>query len=228
MAGDYLFIKTLEKLFAPVVKKQVTNLIESVLKAWKNKDNPPLGACYLNPKPGDDFWELLDAGFRNAHNIKILCSTGYTTYGPGGENKLAPALHEKMKGELQFLLLNPQSTEIMDRRVKELPKKYGYTKDLYKREILSTQKVIRKLHKDKDYNPKIELRYFHHYPTCRVFIFDNIIAFVQQYLPGKLGDLSPVVAFKKTNDHGSFSMFLYYLQYFDKTFEFGKDALKQT
>lgn len=222
MSGDYLLAKELAELFAPMVARQVTNLIRDVLKQWKNKDNPPLGACYFNPKPSDDFWHLLDRGIRNANNVKMLTTTGYTTYGATGLNRLESALRIKTKGELRFLLLDPNAIGVINRRLKELPYGHRYTIDAYQKEIITSTGILKVLSQDDRYNPKIKLRYFQHYPIWRVFIFDDVIAFVQPYLSGVIGDLSPVIGFKKVSDENQFSLFDFYLEYFDKTFEFGK------
>ncbi|VVB95940.1 Uncharacterised protein [uncultured archaeon] len=214
------------KLFEPDMIKQATNIIYDVLKSWDNKDNPPFGICYYNPKPRDDFWHLLNSGCRNANTAKILTTTGYTTFGAAGLDRLDSALRIKAKGELKFLLLNPESTDIIKKRVKELPENYSYTIDSYKKEITDATEVLIKFSKDERYNPKIKLRYFHHYPLWRLFIFDDVIAFVQPYSTGVIGDLSPVIGFKKISNEGRFSLFDFYLEYFDKTYEFGKVVIE--
>lgn len=224
MVSDYLIVKGLEAAFEPLVKDKITNLIKDVLKAWKNKDNPPLGACYFNPRPGADFWRLMDAGFRNSTTVKILCTTGYTTYGPGGATKLGPALQQKDKGEARFLLLSPRLKNIIERRVKEIPPKYGYTSEMYKREILNTRHILKKLREADSYLPDIELRYFKNYPSCRIFIYDDSITFVQPYLAGKLGDVTPVIGFKKASKKDGFSLFTFFQEHFDKSFELGQEA----
>lgn len=226
MAGEYLLAKELVNLFGPTVAKKATNLIRDVLKAWNNKDNPPLGACYFNPQPDNYFWLLLSSGFKNANNVKILTTTGYTTYGAAGLVRLDSDLQKKTKGELRFLLLDPNSSDIIKKRVKELPADASYTIDIYKNEIIKATDVLRDLSEDDKYNPKIKLRYFQHYPLWRVFIFDDVIAFVQPYLAGVIGDLSPVIGFKKASNGHQFSLFDFYLEYFDKTFEFGKVMVK--
>lgn len=225
MSLEYLLVGELIRLFGPIVAERVTDIISDIFKAWRNKDNPPLGACYFNPQPSNDFWELLRNGFRNADSVKILTTTGYTTYGAKGLKRLESGLPEKKRGELRFLLLDPNSVETIDRRVRELPSESRYTRAGYQNEIREATDVLRHLSQNPEYNPKIELRYFQQYPLWRTFIFDNRVAFVQPYLAGAIGDLSPAIGFKKGSKENMFSLFDFFLEYFDKTFEFGEVIL---
>jgi hypothetical protein len=224
MLVEYSLLEILGVLFAPTAGKILGDQFDKLLKKReiRGKFGLGCGCFYYTKTPGNDFWESLQKLYLVSNSVKILNATGYTTYVLDGLKRLETVLQQKTVGEVKFLLLDPEASEIIKVRCNETT---NYTPSKYIWEIQQTTNMLQQWAKNTSLN--ISLRYFHQYPNWRMYIFNDMIMFIQPVLPERNSISSPVYGFLKVLNEKDISLFDQYLSVFDKTFSFSKEVKLQ-
>lgn len=216
-----------------IVTHVVGWLVVKLLERGLSKERfrkPPVGLWYYNPvyygpPPSEETKEKrlgeararLKNAVARAHNVKILSSTGWTTYASKDVGFLHDTLEAKSAGTLQFLLLHPECQNIIQERSEvsglKPPSKYV-------QQIKDTTDWVLEF-KQRHVGMNIDIKYYQQYPVWRVFICDDREVYVQPYLAEMLGDFAPIVGFRASEDLTKYSMAKIFVQMFDRMFQHG-------
>lgn len=152
----------------------------------------------------------------HTRSLKILSIAGYESLGKGEGKSLFYDFLRREHIDIEYILLNPDSTKTIEERIKQLKKSYPeYNIKSLIQEINTTVEKLRTL---KIASSGTVVGYYcKFHPIFRLFIFDRCL-FMSTYEVDRHGHESPVYKIDKIIDIDSTNLSLYdtFLNFFDK------------